>query len=87
MLRADSEQIRSTIKSKDWDEIKQLIEENVNPRGLMRAIMSMAPELFEEKALFAKPENSYRCIEQSYFPAIGTDALIETIKQNRRKFI
>lgn len=87
MLSGDSERIIRKIKAKSWGEMKQLIEEDVNPRGLMKTIMSKAPELFLQKALFALPENGYRVIEQNYFPAIGTDALIETIKQNRRKFI
>lgn len=87
MLAGDSEKIRRKIKSRSWDELKVILEEHFEPRYLKKSIMDMAPELFQEKAMFARPENDYRCIEELYFPAISTDNLVEKVKQNRRRFI
>ena len=87
MLTGDSDKVKELIRSKDWPGVKTQIEEDVNPRGLMKAIMSMARELFEEKAQFARPQNNYMVKEEFYLPPICVDALIEKIKQNRRRFI
>jgi hypothetical protein len=87
MLSGDFEQIKQKIKSKSWDELKVTLEEHFQPQYLIKSIMAMAPELFREKALFARPENDYRCIEEWYIPSIGVDDLIEKVKQNRRQFI
>ena len=87
MLSGDSENILLAIKARDWPGLEKLVMKSADPKSLIKSIMSKVPELFEEKALFARPENNYRCIQEQYFPAINLDDLISTIKQNRRKFI
>jgi len=87
MLSGDFQKVRKTIKSRDWPGLKVILEEHFEPRFIKKSIMDMAPELFQEKAQFARPQNDFRCIEELYFPAISTDNLVEKIKQNRRKFL
>lgn len=87
MLSGDFQKVRKTIKSRDWTGLEEAITAHWHPREMHKSIMALCPALFEKTALFARPENDYRCIEELYFPAISTDELITVIQNNRRKFL